>query len=289
MGLIEEFERLTPWLLERRGLARRYVSTPRGHIHLFDGPGRGAGAPLLFLHGLGSRAADYALLMSRLRHRTRRLIAPDVPGHGSSPMPVGGMSVPTVEAALLSAVDQVLDEPAIVLGNSMGGFAAIRFALARPHRVRALVLMSPGGAPEPDIQAFLKRFELNSRADALWFIDRFLGRPSRLRPLLAAGVQSRMMARGPRALVESVRDVDMLKPHELSGLSMPILMVWGREDGVLTPQQLSFFRQHLPPHAQISTPARTGHVPYLDDMSGLIEMIESFLDRLPATRAARTG
>ncbi|MFT4976015.1 MAG: pimeloyl-ACP methyl ester carboxylesterase, partial [Myxococcota bacterium] len=252
-GMVAELERLTPWLLERRGLARRRLDVPGGQIHLFDGQGRGDGPPILLLHGLGSRAADYGLLMARLRHRTRRLIAPDVPGHGSSPMLEGGITTRRVEAALLAAIDQVLDEPAIVIGNSMGGFAAVRFAQARPALTRALVLASPGGAPEEDLAGFLQRFDLQTRDDALWFIDRFLGRPSRLRSLLAAGVQGRMMAPGPRQLVAQVQPDDMLRPEELSQLAMPILMVWGREDEVLSPGQLAFYRRHLPPHATITT------------------------------------
>ena len=278
--LMKYMERLPPWLLARRGIQRRYVQTDHGPIHLFDGPGRGDGPPLLLLHGLGSRAADYGLLMSRLRRHTRRLIAPDIPGHGSSPLPPGGLSIRDIESALLQTVDQVLDEPAIVIGNSMGGFAAVRLAGARPERTRALVLASPGGAPEPALDVFLQRFDLQTAADARQFMDRCLGRRRLGQSLLAAGVQGRMLSAGPRHLVSQVSPDDMLQPEELSSLAMPILMVWGREDEVLRRSHLAFFRRHLPAHATITTPPRVGHVPYLDDISGFVRLIERFLATL---------
>lgn len=278
--LLKYMERLPPWLLARRGIQRRYVQTEHGPIHLFDGPGHGDGPPLLLLHGLGSRAADYGLLMARLRRHTRRLLAPDIPGHGSSPLPSGGLSIRDIESALFQTMDQVLKEPAIVIGNSMGGFAAVRFAGARPERTRALVLASPGGAPEPALAAFLQRFDLQTSADARQFMDRCLGRQHFGQSLLAAGVQGRMLSPGPRHLVSKVQPSDMLQPEELSSLTVPILMVWGREDEVLRRSHLAFFRRHLPDHAIITTPPRMGHVPYLDDIGSFVRLIERFLATL---------
>lgn len=278
--LLGSLEGLTPWLLSLRGYRRRWVETDAGRVHLLSAPGRGSGPPLLLLHGLGSRGSDYALLMRQLRGHTRLLLAPDVPGHGDSPPPPGGLSVPAIEAALLGALDAVLDEPVVVLGNSMGGFAAIRLARARPEKVRALVLVSPGGAPVDDLAGFLGRFDLQTRADAGRFVDQFLGRPARIRPLLVSGVRSRVMAPGPRQLVAQLRDADQLSADELSGLSMPILMFWGRDDDVLGREQLAFFRRHLPPHAAITTPPRYGHAPYLDSTAGFGARVARFLDGL---------
>ena len=100
------------------------------------------------------------------------------------------------------------------------------------------------------------------------------------RSLLAAGVQRRMRAPGPRHLVSQVQPDDMLQPEELSSLAVPILMVWGREDEVLRRSHLAFFRRHLPDHAVITTPPRMGHVPYLDDIRGFVQLIERFLATL---------
>lgn len=278
MSIIARLEGLTPGLLSLSGYRRRWVETDAGQIHMLSAQGRGSGPPLLFLHGLGSRASDYALLMRQLRGHTRLLLAPDVPGHGDSPPPPGGLSVPRIEAALIAAVDAVLDEPAVVLGNSMGGFAAVRLAHALPEKVRALVLVSPGGAPVDDLAGFLRRFELRTRDDASRFVDQFLGRPSRIRPLLVAGVRSRVMAPGPRQLVAQLRPEDQLRPSDLSDLSVPVLVFWGRDDGVLGPEQLAFFRRHLPPHAVITTPQGYGHAPYLDSTAGFASRVIRFLE-----------
>ena len=57
-----------------QGWKSRFIDTPDGNIHLFDIQGRGTLPPILLLHGLGARSADYAPLVGRLKRLTRRLI-----------------------------------------------------------------------------------------------------------------------------------------------------------------------------------------------------------------------
>ena len=106
-------DRLALSAVRLQGWKSRFVDTPDGHVHLFDIRGRGPLPPILLLHGLGSRSADYALLIRRLKRLTRRLIVPDVPGHGLSRVPEGGLQPEMMESSLLSAVDEVLDEEAV--------------------------------------------------------------------------------------------------------------------------------------------------------------------------------
>lgn len=272
-------DRLALSAVRLQGWKSRFVDTPDGHVHLFDIRGRGPLPPILLLHGLGSRSADYALLIRRLKRLTRRLIVPDVPGHGLSRVPEGGLQPEMMESSLLSAVDEVLDEPAIIIGNSMGGLAAIRLARARPSRVAAMVLASPGGAPmdEHGIQELLSIFKMKTHREALHFVDRMLGRPSLIRHLLAVGVRGRMNSRGPLELMSKITPKHLLTPDDLQGIKAPTLLFWGSEDEVLPSHSLDFFRRNLPQHAVIETPARFGHSPFVDDLRGFSRRVESFL------------
>ena len=117
---------LEPRVLERRG----------ARLRVFEG---GEGRPLLLVHGYGGAAWNFEPMAPLLEGR--RLIVPDLPGHGgSSPLP----AAPTL-AGFADVLAGLLDEPADVLGHSLGGVVALRLAERHPHLVRRLVLAAAAG------------------------------------------------------------------------------------------------------------------------------------------------
>lgn len=112
------------------------VKTARGaKIRWFEA---GDGPALLLLHGFGGAAWNWAEVAPRLPGR--RLLVPDLPGHGaSSPLPAPSL------AGFADAVAAIVDEPVGVVGHSLGGVVALRLAERRPDLVRGLVLAAPAG------------------------------------------------------------------------------------------------------------------------------------------------
>lgn len=278
-AILTSLDRLRLRGLRRQGFTSHLTRTSHGPVHHLELQGPGTGPPALLLHGLGSCAVDYERLMRGLRHYHRRIIAPDLPGHGFSPMPAVGMDPDALSGALLEVVDAVVHEPSVVYGNSLGGMAAVRFAAQRPHLARALVLASPGGAPMPDpeLAAFFAGFRIQTYAEALAFADRFLGRPNRMRLPFAWGVRARMASPPIQELLGRVRERHMLQEAELQGLSAPVMLFWGVGDEVLPARVRDFFRTHLPPHTFVYEPEGYGHAPYLDSTRGFIEAVQAWL------------
>src|SRR3954469_3692210 len=104
----------------------------------------GNGPPLVLVHGLGGAASNWTELAPLLA-RSRRLLVPDLPGHGGSSALAG---VPGREpfADRVAAVAEREDMlPAPVVGHSLGGVVVLRLALRRPDAVQALVLASGAG------------------------------------------------------------------------------------------------------------------------------------------------
>jgi len=132
--------------------AEEFLEVPGGRVHMFRA---GQGEPLLFLHAAGGAGAwlDFHRLLAEGGYD---VIAPDHPGFGKSD------DFPEVEAMddlvyhYLDLLDALGLERAHVVGASFGGWIAAELAVAAPHRVGSLALLSAAGLrlpehPVPDI------------------------------------------------------------------------------------------------------------------------------------------
>ena len=114
---------------------------PVRHLDLGGPPG----APVvLCVHGLGGSALNWGLLAPFLAG-THRVLAVDLFGHGGSGVPTGARpdAVPADRRLLDRFVREVVGEPVVLLGHSMGGVLTVLQAAAAPETVRRLVLLSP--------------------------------------------------------------------------------------------------------------------------------------------------
>lgn len=109
---------------------------------------QGQGAPLLFLHGLGSRGEDWAFQAPFFAARYR-VITADMRGHGESDKPPGPYSVPMMTDDVIGLLDALQIDSAHIVGLSMGGMIAFQLVVDRPERVRSLVIANSGPALVP--------------------------------------------------------------------------------------------------------------------------------------------
>ena len=123
------------------GFEERFTDVRGVRMRYFVG---GEGPPLVLVHGLGGSATNWLELAPLLAPR-HRLLIPDLPGHGrSSALPaVSGLEPFADRVALVAEREAML--PAPVVGHSLGGTVALRFALRRPDDVQALVLAGAAG------------------------------------------------------------------------------------------------------------------------------------------------
>jgi pimeloyl-ACP methyl ester carboxylesterase len=120
---------------------------------------RGSGAPIVLLHGLGTSAATWSAVMALLEERFA-VIAVDLLGHGGSAVPEDPAEYTRDKA--LADLDKLLaefDEPAVIVGHSLGGYFALAHAATRPGVVRGIVVENTG----PGYRDPVKREEWNDR------------------------------------------------------------------------------------------------------------------------------
>ncbi|MFT7518052.1 MAG: pimeloyl-ACP methyl ester carboxylesterase [Kiritimatiellia bacterium] len=264
--------------LQARGVKRRKVRTKLGYVHVLDAPGLGTHGTVVLLHGLSSQAADYSPLLQRLRRKYRRVIAPDMPGHGASLLPDRPVHAREMAMALAEALGQVVDEPAMIVGNSLGGMASIRLATDAAELVKGLVLVCPGGAPMDSValRDFLRVFDVADRVASDAFIDRFAARPPRHKAIMSWGVRVRFSSPDVRRVLSMVTPQTLLSASEVASLTVPTLCLWGPEDQVLPASHRAFFRENLPDHAVFEEPDGYGHAPFMDRPDHLADRIHEW-------------
>jgi pimeloyl-ACP methyl ester carboxylesterase len=104
----------------------------------------GQGPPLLIVHGLGGAAVNFTELAPLLARR-RRVLVPDLPGHGGTEPLDQVESLDDLAAHAAAVAEHAGMLPAAVLGHSMGGVVALRLAVSRPDAVSSLALVAPAG------------------------------------------------------------------------------------------------------------------------------------------------
>jgi pimeloyl-ACP methyl ester carboxylesterase len=105
---------------------------------------RGEGAPLVFVHGLGSNLSLWRGALDAFDD-THRVVALDLPGFGLSDKKNVPGTMSFYADAVASTMEALEIDEATVVGVSMGGQVALTLALEQPERLRDLVLVSPAG------------------------------------------------------------------------------------------------------------------------------------------------
>jgi pimeloyl-ACP methyl ester carboxylesterase len=204
----------------------------------------GDGPPIVLLHGPSGYAAHWLEVIPDLV-ATNRVIAPDLPGHGASE---ACKDVPASDA-ILGWLDDLIEctcpTPPIVVGQTLGGAIAARFAAERSMRLRALVLVDALGLsafqPLPEFGAALHEFMAvpdERTHDRLWGQCAF--NLPELRDRLGTRWESlkaynldRARAPGSVAAVSGLMEqfgLSGIPATTLARITVPTTLIWGEQD-----------------------------------------------------------
>jgi len=240
---------------------------------------------MLLLHGFDSSVLEYRRLLPLLRDRFQ-IWALDLLGFGfTERLPGLRFDAAAIQAHLDAFWQSQIDEPVVLVGASMGGAAAIRFALARPESVRALVLIDSAGiAPGPAIAKLLL-------PPLDYLAAEFLRRP-RVREGIckAAYCDKRLVTEDTklcaalhlalpgwhRALSSFAKSggFPSIAP-QLGQLATPALILWGDSDRILGTKDAEVFASGIP-GSKLVWVERSGHVPHVEAAATVANEILSF-------------
>ncbi len=208
---------------------------------------RGDGPPVVLLHGQGGWAGMWLPVVPELSS-SHRVVAPDLPGLGASEVPDGPPDAVRVLRWLDELIERTCQAPPALVGASLGGSIAARFAIARPQRLSRLVLVDSGSLgrfrPAPGVVLAMIRFiaRPNERTHQ-GFLRQVAVDPARVRALLGerwpvSQAYLLELARTPSVRAANRRllrelGTRTIPPEELARLAVPAALVWGRHDRVM--------------------------------------------------------
>ncbi|HYK65091.1 MAG TPA: alpha/beta hydrolase [Patescibacteria group bacterium] len=249
---------------------------------------RGAGFPVVGLHAITHGSRDFEHVANGLAARWR-FITPDWPGQGRSGPDAEPARLDRYTALLAGFLDALKIDRAILIGNSIGGSAAMAYAAKFPDRVAGLVLADPGGLIP--MNAFGYRFcglmAALGRAghrNAFYFSPIFsiLYRQF-LRTPAARAQRGRIVEAAPECagIWEqawlSFRTPDADQTNVGAHITCPVLFTWAERDPVVSYAASKSAIARFPNHSVALFEG--GHCPFLEEPEKFLAAVQPFLER----------
>lgn len=292
-----------------RRTARRHAVVHGDHVAFWDsGPVTDTpdgepddGELVLLVHGIAGSAHTWSPLLAEMARRrdTRRFIAPDLLGHGSSSAPWADYSLGGYATGLRDLLVSLGYTRATVVGHSLGGGVAQQFAFQFPQHTSRLVLIDSGGLGRevsPALRAatlpgaewvlpLLAESHLVRMASRLAHALPGVASPSanesgRALASLADPTHRRAFVHTARSVIDGggqrVRATDRL---DLAA-DLPLLVAWGTGD-TLIPLEHGYRAHELVPGSELALFEGAGHFPHCDQPRAFADRLLRFLDDHP--------
>jgi pimeloyl-ACP methyl ester carboxylesterase len=250
----------------------------------------GSGPALVCLHAIGQGARDYWDLMHRFGS-THEVVAIDWPGHGESANDTRPASAERYTEILTELLRILRLRDAILIGNSVGGAAAMKVAIANPQQVRALVLCDPAGLQRVSFVVRLacrlmaRRFARGERGDPRFAqtFRKYYERSVLTEPAARARREEIIgsayrVAPVLRQAWESFAEKSADLRHLTAKLHCPVLYAWARKDRLVAFSRCKEAVAATPKHRVKSFDA--SHTAFLEQPEEFASALRGFIAEL---------
>lgn len=248
-------------------------------------PGRGP-LPLVCVHGAGMSSVVWMDLVRRLPP-ARRVVAPDLPGHGQSESWADPPTIAGYSDAVAAVSAQLGIERAVLVGHSLGGAVALAAALQRPEKVAGLVLVNSAAAlpVSPELLALLERTlptQDPAAPEPVW-VDRL---PRELADLMFSPATPKDLRERWQAVLLSASRQTVLGDFlacgsfdvraRLGELHLPTLLIGGTDDLLVPPHALRATADQIA-GAKLQLVPDTAHLTHLEKPEPFLALLTDFL------------
>lgn len=257
-------------LLKIKGFKYKNFDSKIGNTNYFK---KGQGKKVALIHGFMVHSGNWLSIAPKLSKKYQ-VYMPHLPGHGGTPKiePNTLERVNEVMTAFLLSISE--NEPITIIGSSMGGGIAFRFALDYPERVQRLVVINSAGIDwELDRRLLLPE----SKVDVLRKM-RAIVRPNIKMPsFVLSGLQKQNQPIYRELFDDAIGNAKYYLDEELPSLKMKAYILWGEQDGLFN---MDFCRKMcaLIPDYELKIFPKSAHVPHNTEPKAVLKYFEEILE-----------
>ena len=258
------------------GFTDAFLNTGRFTLHSYERIASGSGKTLMLLHGLGTSSSTWVRILPAL-DPAWNVLALDLPGFGFSEIHSGTPFARMDE--LHQAVETFVRDRGlrsfVLLGHSLGGWLAAKFALEHPQALLHLVLSDNAGILCDETLEQGKAFDVHSVKDMNSLLNKIWFRyPWYFKPFYLA-VLNDFKRRRIGEFLRSIREDDFLN-NRIRTLSVSTTIIWGAQDNLISVKSAQMLKESIP-RSEIYLIDNCGHVPQLERPAELVNILRTIL------------
>ncbi len=235
----------------------------------------GEGLPLIFLHGLMGNLSNFDAILNYFSKNGYRVLMPELPIYS---LPILKTNVKSISLfverfAKFKKLDQY-----ILVGNSLGGHVALYHAKLNPERVMGIVLTGSSGLYENSMGgSYPKRgnYEYIEKKTQEVFYDPKIATKEIIDEVYES-VNNRNKLIRTLAIAKSAIRHNMA--GDLPKMTMPVCLIWGRNDTVTPPEVAEEFKELLP-NSELNWIDKCGHAPMMEHPDKFNRILEAWLKK----------
>jgi 3-oxoadipate enol-lactonase len=254
----------------------------------------GAGLPVVLVHAFANDRMLWTPQIAALRGRYR-IIAPDLRGFGGSSR-VDGQAVSMDQYAddVVTLLDHLKIERAVVGGISLGGYVALSLAIRHPRRVSGLVLANTRAtADNPDWASFREALVADvEKRGAVAVVENYGDKPfsSTCPASIKDDVRRMILRQPPTGLASGTRGMARRpdRTASLAAIDVPTLIISGTEDNYIPSSEGAAMHRAIAGSTFVDIPGG-GHLSNVDSTAAFNTALESFLENRGQSPVSKPG
>lgn len=235
----------------------------------------GEGHPLILLHGLMGGLSNFDKTVNFFSDRGYKVFVPVLPIYD---LPILNTNLTTIAKYVAKFIEEKVDEPATIVGNSMGGHIGLILTLARPELVSKLVLTGSSGLYERTFgDSFPRKSDkeyIRKKTEDVFYDPKVA--TDELVDEVFGVVNDRMKGIKTVMLARSAIKHNML--NDLSKITKPVCLIWGKQDNV-TPPEVAVDMNKFLPNSELFWIDQCGHAAMMEKPDEFNEILYSWLKK----------